>query len=124
MISRMLGAPFGGTTRGGHHGFEWSASSLMTPPNFGGGGGNCFPLIVVVAPGEPGTPVVCCAIVGDEHRHALVTASKKQWFVLISISPVLFTDRYLGQFDSAVPSYYNLITVRARVQIWLQAREQ
>ena len=27
---------------------------MITPPNFGSGGGSCFPLIVVVALGEPG----------------------------------------------------------------------
>jgi hypothetical protein len=31
---------------------------LITPPNFGSGGGSCLPLMVVVAPGEPGVPVV------------------------------------------------------------------
>jgi hypothetical protein len=34
---------------------------LITPPNFGSGGGSCLPLIVVVASGEPGVPVVCWA---------------------------------------------------------------
>jgi hypothetical protein len=34
---------------------------LITPPNFGSGGGSCLPLIVVVALGEPSTPVTCCA---------------------------------------------------------------
>src|SRR6476660_6203145 len=58
MMSNTLGAPFGGTTRGGHHGFDSEAFSLMTPPNFGSGGGSCFPSIVVVALGEPGSPVV------------------------------------------------------------------
>src|SRR5213078_1495665 len=58
MMSSMLGACLGGTTRGAHHGFDWRASSLITPPNFGSDGGSCFPLIVVVAPGEPGVPVV------------------------------------------------------------------
>src|SRR5262245_55149483 len=38
MISSTLGAPFGGTTRGAHQGFDCSASSLITPPNFGSGG--------------------------------------------------------------------------------------
>src|SRR5439155_9511592 len=62
MMSRMLGAPLGGTTVGGHHGLESVALSLITPPNFGSGGGSCFPSMVVVAPGEPGVPVVCtCA---------------------------------------------------------------
>src|SRR5271170_6896107 len=61
MMRRTLGAPLGGTTRGGHLGVESLASSLMTPPNFGGGGGICFPSIEVVALGEPGVPVTCCA---------------------------------------------------------------
>jgi hypothetical protein len=64
MMSRMLGAPLGGTTRGGHHGLESVARSLITPPNFDGGGGSCFPSSVVVAPGEPGTPVTFCAAAG------------------------------------------------------------
>src|ERR1700758_550518 len=57
MIRRMLGAPLGGTTVGGHHGLESLAASLITPPNFGSGGGSCFPSMVVVALGEPGVPV-------------------------------------------------------------------
>src|SRR4029077_17781071 len=66
MMSRMLGAALGGTTVGGHHGLESVAVSLITPPNFGSGGGSCFPSMVVVAPGEPGVPVVCnCARAED-----------------------------------------------------------
>src|SRR5271166_3245456 len=53
MISRTLGAPFGGTTRGGHQGVDSDALSLITPPNFGSGGGSWFPGIVTVPPGEP-----------------------------------------------------------------------
>src|SRR5277367_7005268 len=64
MMRRTLGAPLGGTTRGGHQVVESLASSLMTPPNFGGGGGSCFPGIVVVALGDPTSPVVCCAATG------------------------------------------------------------
>jgi hypothetical protein len=59
MISSTFGAPFGGTTRAGHQYFDCRASSLITPPNFGSGGGSCFPLMVVVALGEPGVPVIC-----------------------------------------------------------------
>src|SRR5689334_12730356 len=61
MISNTLGAPYGGTTRGGHHGFESKAFSLITPPNGNGGGGSCLPSIVVVAPGSPSVPVTCWA---------------------------------------------------------------
>src|SRR5262245_28536066 len=57
IIRSMLGAFFGGTMRGAHQYFDCKASSLITPPNFGSGAGSCFPSIVVVALGEPGTPV-------------------------------------------------------------------
>src|SRR5437762_6520716 len=74
MMSRMLGAPLGGTTVGGHHGLESVAVSLITPPNFGSGGGICLPSMVVVAPGEPGVPVVCiCAVA--EGATAMTTAA-------------------------------------------------
>src|SRR6266436_8859004 len=64
MMSSTLGAPFGGTTRGAHHCFDSDALSLITPPNFGSGGGSCLPSRVIVAPGEPGVPVICwaCAV--------------------------------------------------------------
>ena len=64
MINSTLGAPLGGTTRGGHQAFDSEAFSLITPPNFGSGGGSCFPLMVVVALGEPNSPVTCCAMAG------------------------------------------------------------
>ena len=64
MISSTLGAPFGGTTRGGQYGVDCAALRSILPPNFGGGGGSWSPLIVVVALGEPGTPVICCADAG------------------------------------------------------------
>src|SRR5450432_3550841 len=68
MMSRTFGAPFGGTMRGGHQVLESLALSLITPPNFGGGGGSCWPLIVVVALGEPRSPVTCCAAAGAAAR--------------------------------------------------------
>src|SRR6202451_4614685 len=66
MMRRMLGAPLGGTTRGGHHGVESLALSLITPPNGIGGGGSCFPSSVTVASGEPRVPVTCWAETGVE----------------------------------------------------------
>ena len=64
MMSRMLGAPLGGTTRGGQYGVESLASSLITPPNGNGGGGSCLPSMVVVALGEPGVPLISWALTG------------------------------------------------------------
>src|SRR6185369_17843300 len=61
MMSNTLGAPLGGTTRGGHQGVDSEAFSLITPPNLGSGGGSCFPSMVVVALGEPNSPVTCWA---------------------------------------------------------------
>src|SRR5580765_5922960 len=65
MMSSTLGAPFGGTTRGAHHGVDSDALSLITPPNLGSGGGSCLPVIVVVALGEPDVPGPCCAKTND-----------------------------------------------------------
>src|SRR5271165_3075301 len=56
-MSKMLGAPAGGTTRGGHQGFESLALSLMTPPNAGGAGGRTRPLMEMVELGLPGVPL-------------------------------------------------------------------
>src|SRR4051794_31922865 len=70
MIRRTLGAPFGGTTRGGQYGVESFAVSLITPPNFAGGGGSCAPSIVVVALGEPGTPLISWAVAEVETSSA------------------------------------------------------
>src|SRR5262245_3852805 len=58
MISSTFGAPFGGTTCAGQYGLEFFTSRSILPSNFCGGGGNCSPLIVVVALGDPGVPVV------------------------------------------------------------------
>src|SRR5207248_3061396 len=59
-MSSTLGAPLGGTMRGGHQVFESLASSLMTPPNGNSGAGICLPLITSVPAATPGSPVICC----------------------------------------------------------------
>src|SRR3954464_15179539 len=68
MMSRTLGAPLGGTIVGGHHGLESLEFSSITPPNFGSGAGIWFPSIVVVALGEPDTPVTCWAPAGRQEK--------------------------------------------------------
>src|ERR1700722_2548689 len=77
MMSRTLGAPLGGTTRGGHHGVESLALSLITPPNGNGGGGSCFPSRVTVELGDPGTPLICCAETVLEPKPATISAAIK-----------------------------------------------
>src|ERR1700722_6277161 len=77
MMSRTLGAPLGGTTRGGHHGVESLALSLITPPNDNGGGGGCFPSRVTGEPGEPGTPLICCARTMLEPKPTTITTATK-----------------------------------------------
>src|SRR5271166_1121333 len=61
MIRRMFGAPLRGTTRAGQYGVDCAALRSILPRNCWGGGGSWLPGIVVVASGEPGTPVVRCA---------------------------------------------------------------
>src|SRR5580692_11023968 len=61
MMRSTLGAPFGGTMRGGHQGVESLALCLMTLPYLGGGAGSCLPSSVVVALGEPGAAPLCWA---------------------------------------------------------------
>src|SRR5262245_30491016 len=68
MMRRTFGAPLGGTTVGGQYGLESLASILMVPPNGAGGDGRYLPSIVVVALGEPGAPVICCAYAADPVR--------------------------------------------------------
>src|SRR5215471_3861218 len=94
MISRMFGAPFGGTTRAGQPGFDWSTLRLIWPSNFGGGGGRYRPSIVVVASGEPGTPVVCCAAAGaDMVAPTNKATSPRRMFLLVltGATPLLLT---------------------------------
>jgi hypothetical protein len=89
MMSSTLGAPYGGTTRGGHHSFESLALCWITLPNFGGGGGSCLPPIVIVALGDPGAPLICWAIAPDERAAPMTTLSDSSVEVLIIFfSPV------------------------------------
>src|SRR5215831_18096513 len=68
MINKKFGAPWGGTTRIGQYGVDCAALHSILPRNGCGGGGSWLPGIVVVALGEPGTPVACCAIAGAKAR--------------------------------------------------------
>src|SRR4029077_8975201 len=53
MIKRTLGAPLGGTTRGGHHGLDRLALRWITPPSGRSGAGRTSPGIVLVPSGDP-----------------------------------------------------------------------
>src|SRR5271170_2090132 len=91
MMRSTLGAPLGGTTRGGHQGFESVAISLITPPNGGAGAGSCFPLTVVVASAEPNCPVTTCALELDDAstssgRIAVSRANLETWDVWLFTS--------------------------------------
>src|SRR6516162_5206025 len=88
MISSTFGAPFGGTTRGAHHGVDSDAFSLIMPPNFGSGGGSCFPSIVVVALGDPGTPVTCWADTEKQPSAKMLMAANVPRQMLISDTPI------------------------------------
>src|SRR5208282_603669 len=92
MMRRMLGAPLGGTTRGGQYGLESLALSLITPPKGSGGGGSCFPLSVTVALGEPGTPVICwaCATLAVINQ-AIVNTIPSDSRLVLTLPPCLLT---------------------------------
>src|SRR6266702_3131370 len=94
MMSSTLGAPFGGTTRGGHHGFESLALCSITPPNFGGGGGSCLPSIVIVALGEPGVPLICWAIAAGKEAAPRRTLNDNI-VVTLFIAPLSLFDVFL-----------------------------
>src|SRR5262245_54669245 len=95
MIKSTLGAPSGGTMRGGQYGVDCAALRSILPPNFGGSGGSWLPSIVVVAAGEPGTPVVCWPNAGTKVSTATVRAANANVIVfMISSSP-----RYVSRME-------------------------
>jgi hypothetical protein len=100
MMSNTLGAPFGGTTRGAHHGVDSDALSLITPPNFGSGGGSCFPVIVIVALGDPGTPVVCCADVETPPRTRSATNESYPNFMAKAPIKPRIQERFMEIYES------------------------
>src|SRR5215471_8241417 len=87
MISKTLGAPFGGTTLAGQNGLESFESKLIVPPKGGAGGGRYFPSIVVVALGEPGVPVVCWASMGLAIKARAKTIGMKALIFISMSSP-------------------------------------
>src|ERR1700719_1787503 len=102
MMSRMLGAPLGGATRGGHHGVESLALSLITPPNGIGGGGSCFPSSVTVELGSPATPLICWADAGATANapRQTITSMKLQTVDLIDVmAPLHLIERISLQVE-------------------------
>ena len=107
MMRSTLGAPLGGTTRGGHYGLESLAISLITPPNFGGGGGSCLPSIVVVALGDPGSPVVwTCAMEGEAAIKvaAKIPLSRISVFVFMGLICVVLGETRMGLMETSPDS--------------------
>src|SRR5207249_12184423 len=110
MMRRMLGAPLGGTTRGGHHGLESVAASLITPRNGIGGGGICFPSIVTVALGSPGVTLICWARAGRVPNIAAAAVRREKplyfsvcFMVFVSISKsqaIIFTPSLLFAYGT------------------------
>src|SRR5208282_4972454 len=98
-MSRMLGAPLGGTTCGGQYGVESLASSLITPPKGNGGGGSCLPSMVVVALGEPGVPLISWAltgtVAGKNNRQAIANLRGAR-FVFKALKFVLISGFFWG----------------------------
>src|SRR6516162_8118572 len=87
MMSSTLGAPCGGTTAGGHHGFEALTFGLITPPNFGGGGGRRRVLSVSVALGAPaGGDFTCCTATPTTVPSSAPTITAVQVLDLIATS--------------------------------------
>ena len=118
MISSTLGEPFGGTTRGGHHGVDSEALSLITPPNFGSGGGSWLPLSVVVALGEPSVPVTSTAWeILAANIAAAASIPIRSLFILVFMNSTLIGRKYcLGVEDAGQlvrrPVYITKTTLR------------
>ncbi len=97
IISKMLGAPFGGTTRAGQYGVDSAVLRPIFPSNFCGGGGSCLPSIVVVAQGEPGGQFACwaCATPPASKKLGMASAPSVSFrtpapkSILLSLSMVL-----------------------------------
>jgi hypothetical protein len=71
---------------------------LITPPNFIGGGGSCFPSSVIVALGEPGTPLICWACTTlTVNNQAIVNAAPSDTLRLVrSLVAILPTYLFCG----------------------------
>src|SRR5262245_36021166 len=87
MTSSTFGAPFGGTTRAGQYGVDCAALRSILPPNGAGLGGNCWPEIVLVAPGEPAGGVVgCCApTFSDVVASAPASSTMRTWYDILDL---------------------------------------
>src|SRR3990172_4350713 len=70
-----LGAPLGGTVRGGHQGFDSAAVWLISPPNAGAAGGSAFDLTGAVYAGEPGFAGPAWPLTGIGAKTATSTAA-------------------------------------------------
>src|SRR5262249_12522806 len=77
------------------------------PPNAGGCDGRYFPSIVVVALGEPGVPVICCAravaAVSGNSTSAASMLRACGSFIMLGLLPIAAIEGSLRRPPSAIP---------------------
>src|SRR5216110_2047620 len=95
-MSSTLGAPLGGTTRGGHQGFDSAAVCLISPPKFGGTGGRALDVSDSVNAGDPGFAGPAWPLTGTCAKTATSTAAA---------TPATTTERTILRFMIFTPSY-------------------
>jgi len=83
-FARTFGAPLGGAVSADQYGFDCAALGSIWPLNGCRGEGKYLPSMVV-APGEPGVPVVCWAPAGTQAK-AVKMAANINVLVLLSMA--------------------------------------
>src|SRR5262245_26997068 len=98
MINKTFGAPLGGTTRAGQYGVDCAVLRSLLRSNVFGAGGSWVPSIAVMALGEPGTPVICCAS-AECNDHSALSATTTRIIHQFGRIGCLQSSRCLVQFQ-------------------------
>jgi len=112
MIIKTLGASLGGATLGAHHVLESVAFSLITPPNAGSGAGSCFPLMVVVALGEPRVPSTSTAVSGNEINTLTDTVKQSFCFKLFRFIFSPYINLFIQKIAMHITTSISLILIK------------